>query len=74
MSGPVQTIVAALDFGRFDEIASMAERAASYWLSIGLAAERNDALTVIVHCRQVAAVTREAFALVKELGQEEPSR
>jgi hypothetical protein len=73
MSGSARTLVAALDFGRFDEIAGMAGRAASYWGSIGLAAERGDALTVVTHCRQVAALTRETFALVKQLGQEEPS-
>jgi hypothetical protein len=66
-------LAAALDFGRYDEIAGLGERAASYWCSIALAANRGDALTVVTHCRQVAAVTREAFALVKQLGQEEPS-
>ena len=35
------------------------------------AADRGDTLTVVVHCRQVAAVTREAFALVKTLGNAE---
>jgi hypothetical protein len=57
-----------LDFCRYDEIARLAELAASYWKSIALAADRGDALTVVTHCRQVVAVTREAFALVKQLG------
>jgi hypothetical protein len=57
-----------LDFCRYDEIARLAELAASYWKSTALAADRGDVLTVITHCRQAAAVTREAFALVKELG------
>jgi hypothetical protein len=58
----------ALDYARFDEIARLADRAASYWLSIGLAADRGDTLTVAAHCKQVIAVTREAFALVGALG------
>jgi hypothetical protein len=59
---------AALDPVRFEEVARLAERAASYWQSIALAAERGEARTVTVHCKQVAAVTRDAFALVKTLG------
>ncbi len=61
----------ALDCNRFDEIAELAERAASYWASIALAADRGERLTVTVHCKQVAAVTKEAFATVKELGSQE---
>jgi hypothetical protein len=63
-----------LNFARWDEIARLSQLAASYWNSIALAADRGDALTVVTHCRQAAAVTREAFALVKQLGQQEPSR
>jgi hypothetical protein len=55
----------ALDCNRFDQIAELAERAASYWHSVALAADRGERLTVTVHCKQVAAVTREAFATVK---------
>jgi hypothetical protein len=73
MSGSAQTLAGALDFARWDEIARLSELAASYWKSIALAAGRGDALTVVTHCRQVAAVTREAFGVVKLLG-EEPSR
>jgi hypothetical protein len=57
-----------LDFVRFDEIARLADRASSYWRSIMLAADRGETLTIAVHCKQVAAVTREAFALVGRLG------
>ena len=70
MNASAQTRAAALDFARWDEIARLSELAASYWK---LAADRGDALTVVTHCRQVAAVTRETFALVKQLGQEDPS-
>ena len=62
----------ALDPIRFDEIARLAELAASYWHSIALAADRGDALTVVVHCKQIAAVTREAFAIARALGSAEP--
>jgi hypothetical protein len=57
-----------LDFCRYDEIARLAELAASYWQSTALAADRHDTLTVVTHCRQVVTVTRQAFALVKQLG------
>jgi hypothetical protein len=63
-------LIAALDYSRFDQIAELAERAASYWRSVALAAARAERLTIEVHCRQVAAVTREAFAIVKSLGSE----
>jgi hypothetical protein len=43
---------------------------ASYWRSIAEAALRGEQLTLEVHCRQVAAVTRETFATVKALGHE----
>jgi hypothetical protein len=59
------------DGRRLDAVAEYAELAASYWHSIALAAERGDCTTVEVHCRQVALVTREAFATVKELGSGE---
>jgi hypothetical protein len=38
MTGPAQTLAAALDFLRFDEIARLADQASSYWRSTGLAA------------------------------------
>jgi hypothetical protein len=47
----------------------LAVLATSYWRSVELAAERGDALTLVVHCKQLAAVTREAFAIVKTLGE-----
>jgi hypothetical protein len=59
----------ALDFASLDEIARLAALATSYWRSVELAAERGDALTLVVHCKQLAAVTREAFAIVKTLGE-----
>jgi len=68
MSAPPMILADALDYGRFDAIGELAARAASYWQSIALAADRGERLTIEVHCRQVAAVTREAFGLVKTLG------
>jgi hypothetical protein len=62
--------IAALDFVRFEAIAELADLAASYWRSIAEAALRGEHLTMEVHCRQVAAVTRETFATVKNLGCE----
>jgi sorbitol-specific phosphotransferase system component IIA len=62
--------IAALDFARFEAIAELADLAASYWRSIAEAALRGEQLTLEVHCRQVAAVTRETFATVKSLGHE----
>ena len=62
--------IAALDLARFEAIAELADLAASYWRSIAEAALRGEQLTLEVHCRQVAAVTRETFATVKALGHE----
>ena len=64
-------LVQALDLDRFAEIARLAVLAASYWHSIQLAADRGDVLTIRVHAHQVGGVTREAFALVKTIGQPE---
>ena len=69
MSSP-HTVAGALDPARFEAIAEFANLASSYWRSIEEAALRGDRLTLKVHCRQVAAVTREAFATVKALGCE----
>jgi hypothetical protein len=69
-SSDLSTLTVVLDYGRFDAIAELAERAASYWHSIALAADRGDRLTLETHCRQVALVTREIFAIVKGLGNE----
>lgn len=68
---PHGELAQALDVARLDELARLAELAASYWHSVALAADRGDALTVTVHCKQVAAVTREAFALARTLGSSE---
>jgi hypothetical protein len=67
----LQSLAAALDYGRFDAIAELAHLAASYWISIREAADRGERLPIEVHCRQVAAVTRETFATVKALGSQE---
>ena len=42
--------------------------------SISMAADRGNKLTVVAHCRQVAAVTREAFAVARALGSPEARR
>jgi len=69
MSAP-QTVAGVCDDDRLAAIEEFADKAASYWRSIAEAAYRGDRLTVAVHCRQVAAVTREAFQAVKTLGAE----
>jgi hypothetical protein len=65
------SVAGALDYVRLDAIAELAHLAASYWISIREAADRGERLAIDVHCRQVAAVTREAFATVKTLGSED---
>jgi hypothetical protein len=65
---PLAQRTQTLDNLRFDAVAEYAALAGSYWRSIGAAAQRREKLTVEVHCRQVSAVTREAFATVKSLG------
>jgi hypothetical protein len=56
-----------LAFVGWDQLARLAELAASYWKSVALAADRGDALTVAVHIKQALAVTREAASLAAEL-------
>ena len=75
--GPVTreaTLADALDVARLDELTHLAELAASYWRSVALAAERGDVHTLILHCHQLATVTREAFALARALGSAEVER
>ena len=70
----LETNVAALDALRLDEIARLADLASSYWRSISLAADRGNKLTVVTHCRQVAAITREAFAALEPWDRRRSSR
>ena len=65
-----QNLTIALDSLRFDAVVEFADLAASYWRSAAEAALRGDRTTLEVHCRQLAAVTREAFQTVKELGSD----
>ena len=62
-----EAVLAARDIRR-EAVVELADLAASYWRSAAEAAYRDDQLTLEVHCRQIAAVTREAFATVKTLG------
>ena len=62
------TLADTLDFEHYEYIAELAELGASYWRGIAEAARRGERLTLEIHCRQVAAVTREAFGVVKTLG------
>jgi hypothetical protein len=62
------SIASELDNLRFDAVAEYADLAASYWKSAAEAAFRGDRTTLEVHCKQLAAVTREAFKTVRELG------
>ena len=63
-----RTTTDALDFMRFDLIQDLSAQASSYNASIAHAAYRGDQRTVEVHCKQLAAVTRELFKTVKSLG------
>jgi hypothetical protein len=58
------------DDARLARVEELADLAASFWRSVAEAAYRGDQLTVEVHCRQVALVTRAAFQTVKQLGAE----
>jgi hypothetical protein len=60
--------VAAVDRLRFGAIEELADLASSYWRSVAEAAARGERVAIEIHCRQVAAVTREAFGTVKALG------
>jgi hypothetical protein len=58
----------AVDWLRFNALSEMADLAASCWRSVAEAAFREEGATVQFHCRQIAVVTREAFALAKQIG------
>jgi hypothetical protein len=62
------SVTTELDNLRFDAVVEFATLAESYWKSAAEAAFRGDRTTLEVHCRQLSAVTREAFKTVKELG------
>lgn len=55
MTAP-QSLAEALDRGRHDAIAELADLAASFSHSVALAADRGERLTVEVHFRQLVAV------------------
>jgi hypothetical protein len=65
---------AIADAVRFDEIARLSERAASYSSSIMLAAERGDIHTIRIHCQQVVAISKVVFTTVRELQADEGPR
>jgi hypothetical protein len=64
-------LAGAIDVARLDELGRHAELAASLWHSVALAADRGDVHTLILHCHQLATVTKEAFALARVLGSAE---
>lgn len=59
---------AAADAARLVALEDYAALAASLWASVCEAAYRGEPPVISVHCRQIAAVTREAFAVAKTLG------
>jgi hypothetical protein len=67
MSNP-PSVASELDSLRLEAVVEFADLAASYWRSAAEAAIRGDRTTLEVHCKQLSAVTREAFATVRELG------
>lgn len=67
-ASPNHDVGPAIDWLRFGALEEMADLASSYWRSIAEAAARQEQAAVNVHCRQVAAVTREAFAVAKQIG------
>jgi hypothetical protein len=64
------TLADAVNVMRLNNIARLTELVASYWWSVGLAADRAEIITIIANCREAAAATRECFATVKTLGRE----
>jgi hypothetical protein len=64
-----ESVAAAVSWLKLDELGRLADLAASYWRSASLAAERGDVHLLTLHCRQISAVTRDAFALVREVAE-----
>jgi hypothetical protein len=65
--GASPSVAQAIDVLRYEALEEMAELAASYWRSVAEAAHRRELPVLKLHCTQIAAVTREAFAVVKSL-------
>lgn len=59
------------DLLRYEEIARQADLGVNLWSSLMLAAERGDDATITLNCKQIQILTRETFALVKLLGEED---
>ena len=68
-SSSERSLVAVLDARRFEFVEEAAELAISCWRSVAEAAYRGEINVVELHCRQAAAVTREALAVAKQLGK-----
>ena len=67
-AAPAPVALDVHDDDRFAAIEEFADKAASYWRSIGEAAFRADLPTLETHCRQVRLLTLATFQTVKELG------
>ena len=67
---PPRTVANAVDDIIFAELEELADRAASYWRSIGEAAYRRERITIAVHLRQVRLLTFAMVQTVEALGTE----
>ena len=68
-SYPNREATGAADAARYLTLEEFASIAASYWSSVAEAAWRGERIAVQVHCKQIAAVTREAFGVARALGE-----
>lgn len=62
-----QSVDDALNQMSADYLIELSDRAASLWRSVTEAAWRGDLKVAEVHCQQIAAVSKDAFRIVKEL-------
>lgn len=65
---PTQSIEGVIDQLRADAIIEAADRLATLWQSVALAAWRGDAGEIRFHCAQIATLTRTTFATAREIG------
>ena len=69
-AGPSAQAIEVIDDWRLDEIAGLADKAASFWVSIREAAIRQEPMTVSVHFRQARLVTYSVYLILQDFARE----
>ena len=68
--GPSAQALDVVDDWRLDDIADLADKATSYWVSIREAAIRKEPMTVSVHFRQARLVAYSVHLILQDFARE----